>query len=92
MADSEQVSPANLLDQLADLDPQELREVATIVRGLSETVAEVPDGKTTSPVLGVWPVISRATRHAPGRQPEFAVDSVDVAHAGQGLIGLVDTE
>ena len=45
--------PATLLDRLANLDPQERREVATIVRGLSETVAEVPDGKTTSHVLGV---------------------------------------
>jgi hypothetical protein len=53
MADSEQVSAATLLDQLADLDPQERREVATIVRGLSETLAEVSDGKTTSHVLGV---------------------------------------
>jgi hypothetical protein len=38
---------------LADLDPQERREVATIVRGLSETFAEVSDGKTASHVLGV---------------------------------------
>ncbi len=53
MTASEQMSPANLLDQLADLDPQERREVATIVRRLSETLAEVPDGKTTSHVLGV---------------------------------------
>jgi hypothetical protein len=53
MADSEAGSPTNLLDQLADLDPQERREVATIVRGLSETLAEVSDGKTTSHVLGV---------------------------------------
>ena len=53
MANSEQVSAATLLDQLADLDPQERREVATIVRGVSETLAEVPDGKTTSHVLGV---------------------------------------
>ena len=53
MANSEQVSAATLLDQLADLDPQERREVATIVRGLSETLGEVPDGKTTSHVLGV---------------------------------------
>jgi hypothetical protein len=27
--------------------------VATVVRRLSETLAEVPDGKTTSHVLGV---------------------------------------
>ena len=53
MADSEQVSPANLLHQLADLDPRERREVATIVRGLSQTLAEVSDGKTASHVLGV---------------------------------------
>ena len=53
MADWEQVSPANLLDQLADLDPRERREVATIVRGLSQTLAEVSDGKTASSVLGV---------------------------------------
>jgi hypothetical protein len=53
VAGTEETSPAALLDQLADLDPQERREVATIVRGLSETLAEVPDGKTTSHVLGV---------------------------------------
>ena len=53
MADWEQVSPANLLHQLADLDPRERREVATIVRGLSQTLAEVSDGKTASHVLGV---------------------------------------
>jgi hypothetical protein len=53
MGDSEQVSPTTLLDQLAMLDPRERREVATSVRGLSETLAEVPDGKTTSDVLGV---------------------------------------
>ena len=53
MADSEQVSAATLLDQLADLDPQERREVAVTLRRLSETLAEVSDGKTTSHVLGV---------------------------------------
>ena len=53
MADTQEPSPTTLLDQLANLDPQERREVATIVRGLSETLAEVPDGKTTSHVLGV---------------------------------------
>jgi hypothetical protein len=53
MTDLEQVCPATLLDHLAMLDPRERREVATIVRGLSETLAEVPDGKTTSHVLGV---------------------------------------
>ena len=53
MADTEEASPAPLLARLASLDPQERREVATIVRSLSETLAEVPDGKTTSHVLGV---------------------------------------
>ncbi len=53
MADTHEVSPATLLDQLASLDPQERREVATIVRRLSENLAEVPDAKTTSHVLGV---------------------------------------
>jgi hypothetical protein len=53
MADTEEVSPATLLDQLASLDPQERREVAAIVRHLSETFAEMPDGKTASHVLGV---------------------------------------
>jgi hypothetical protein len=52
MADTQEVSPATLLDQLASLDPQE-REVAAIVRHLAENLAEVPDGKTTSHVLGV---------------------------------------
>ena len=53
MADTEEPSPATLLDQLASLDPQERREVAAIVRRLSENLAEAPDGKTTSHVLGV---------------------------------------
>lgn len=53
MAYTEEPSPATLLDQLASLDPQERREVAAIVRRLSENLAEVPDAKTTSHVLGV---------------------------------------
>ena len=53
MVDTQGPSPTTLLEQLANLDPQERREVATIVRGLSETLAEVPDGKTTSHALGV---------------------------------------
>ena len=53
MADTHEASAAALLDRLASLEPQERREVATIVRSLSETLAEVPDGKTTSHVLGV---------------------------------------
>jgi hypothetical protein len=53
VAYTEEPSPATLLDQLASLDPQERREVAAIVRRLSENLAEVPDAKTTSHVLGV---------------------------------------
>jgi len=53
MADTQEPSPATLLDQLANLDPRERREVATIVRGLSETLAEAPRGKRASHVLGV---------------------------------------
>ncbi len=52
MSDTEK-SPATLLDELARLDPQERREVAAIARRLSENLAEVSDGKTTSHVLGV---------------------------------------
>jgi hypothetical protein len=52
MADTDKTA-ATPLDELAALDPQERREVATIVRRLSENLAEVPDGKTTSHVLGV---------------------------------------
>jgi hypothetical protein len=36
-------APAILLHQLAGLDAWERREVATIVRRLSENLAEVPD-------------------------------------------------
>ena len=53
MSDTAEVSAAGLLDQLAALDPRQRRELARIVRGLSATLAEVPDGKTTSHVLGV---------------------------------------
>ena len=52
MADIE-LSPLPLLDELAGLDPQARRALATTLRQVSETFAEVPDGKTTSHVLGV---------------------------------------
>jgi len=42
-----------LLDDLAALNPAQRRKVATELRQLCETFAEVPDGKTTSHVLGV---------------------------------------
>ena len=44
---------ATLLDDLADLDPSQRREVAKELREVAETFAEVPDGKTASYVLGV---------------------------------------
>ena len=39
--------------QRIDQTPPERRKVATIVRSLSETLAEVPDGRTISHMLGV---------------------------------------
>jgi len=42
-----------LLDDLAALKPAQRREVAKELRQLSQTFAKVPDGKTTSHVLGV---------------------------------------
>ena len=51
MPDSEKA--AMLLDELAALKPAQRRKVAAELRKLSETFAEVPDGKTTSHVLGV---------------------------------------
>ena len=63
MSDTE-TSPATLLYELAGLDPQVRRDVATVLRQVSDTLAELPDGKTASYVLGVfahvldpvWPV------------------------------------
>jgi len=53
MADTKK-SAATLLDDLARLDPQARREVATTVRQVSATFAEVSDGKTASYALGVF--------------------------------------
>ncbi|MGO9352724.1 MAG: hypothetical protein ACLP3C_18605 [Mycobacterium sp.] len=52
MADTE-LLPPTLLDELASLDLQARREVATTLRQVSETFAEVSDGKATSHVLGI---------------------------------------
>jgi hypothetical protein len=52
MADTEK-TPATLLDELVALDRAQRCEVATELRKVAETLAEVPDGKTTSHVLGV---------------------------------------
>ena len=46
-------TPATLLDELVALDRVRRCEVAEELRKLAETFAEVPDGKTTSHVLGV---------------------------------------
>jgi hypothetical protein len=42
-----------LLDELAGLDPRARREMVATLRTVSETFAEVPDGKTASHVVGV---------------------------------------
>jgi hypothetical protein len=52
MADTNNTSTM-LLDELAALDPAQRRELAAALRGVAETLAEVPDAKTTSRVLGV---------------------------------------
>jgi hypothetical protein len=52
MSDADK-TPATLLTELASLDPQERREVAATLRNVSETFAEVADGKTATHVLGV---------------------------------------
>ena len=48
-----ETSQPTLLDELAGLDPQTRRALATTLRHVSETFAEVSDGKTASHVLGV---------------------------------------
>ncbi|MGA9677507.1 MAG: hypothetical protein WBR28_20450 [Mycobacterium sp.] len=52
MADPEK-TPATLLDELVALDRAQRCEVATELRKVAETLAEVPDGKRASHVLGV---------------------------------------
>ena len=52
MPDNEKTA-GMLLDELAALDPAQRRKVAKELRNLSETLAEVSDGKTASHVLGV---------------------------------------
>jgi hypothetical protein len=42
-----------LLDGLAGLDPQARHEMAAILRNVSETLTEVPDGQKAGFVLGV---------------------------------------
>ncbi len=52
MADANKTS-MTLVDELAALDPAGRRELASALRGVAETLAEVPDAKTASHVLGV---------------------------------------
>jgi len=52
MPDSESSQPT-VLDELASLGQQDRREVVATLRQVSETFAEVPDGKVASYVLGV---------------------------------------
>ena len=53
MAHTEEIPERSLPDELAGLDPDERREVAAILREVSETFAEVPDGMTAAHMLGV---------------------------------------
>jgi hypothetical protein len=62
VADTKEPSPATLLDQLASLDPQERREVAAIVRRLSENLAEVPDGRHTAHASAAGPPLELFSR------------------------------
>ncbi len=43
----------SLFDELVSLDPQARHELGTTLRQVSESFAEVPDGKTAAYVLGV---------------------------------------
>jgi len=51
--ETEPMLPMSVLDELASLDTQARRGLAMTLRQVSETFAEVSDGKTTSHVLGV---------------------------------------
>ena len=46
-----EMSPRTLFDELASLDLQARQEVATILRQVSETFEEVPDGRHTAHTL-----------------------------------------
>jgi hypothetical protein len=51
VADTDKTS--TLVDELAALDPAGRRELAAALRGVAETLPEVPDAKMASHVLGV---------------------------------------
>ena len=48
-----EMSQPTLLEELAGLPPQERRQLTATLRRVSETFTALPDGKTTSHVLGV---------------------------------------
>lgn len=58
MADTE-MPQATLVDELAGLDPQARRTLATTLRNVSETFAEVPDGRHSTHTHGLRIVSSR---------------------------------
>jgi hypothetical protein len=53
VADTTNNTSTMLVDELATLDLADRRELAAALRGVAETLAEVPDAKTASHVLGV---------------------------------------
>jgi hypothetical protein len=53
VADTTNNTSTMLVDELANLDLADRRELAEALRGVAETLAEVPDAKTASHVLGV---------------------------------------
>ncbi len=70
MPDSEKT--AMLLDELAALAPVQRRKVATLLKNVSETFAEVPDGKTARMSSACSPTYSSRTdlsrnRSVPGQ-------------------------
>ena len=69
-----------MIDEMANLDPQERGEVAVTLRRLSETLAEVSDGKTTSHVLGVLARLLDPAR--PHKRPLYRNRSI----AGHALL------
>ncbi len=83
MADTEKTS-AMLLDELAALDPVQRREVARELRNLSETFAEVPDGKTASYVFGVLAHLLDCEQHRSRPPPRRG--ACDQATAWSGAI------
>ena len=47
-----------LLDELAALDPAQLREVASVLRRVAETFAYLPNGRDTAHTLRRWATCS----------------------------------